>query len=248
MEFLKRAYLTIKRRIIKGLCRRYMHDYYFEPYHCGPSYSQEGEDRIIASFFASRLQRPGFYVDVGAHHPYRFSNTSLFYQLGWKGINIDPLPGTIACFNKERPRDLTIEIAVTSHGNDVKIYIFDESALSGTDRNLADSRIKEGKFKLSKTKLVKSIRLVDVFSNFIPPEQQIDFLSIDAEGSDLDILKSNDWSKFRPTLVLVEDLPESSSDRPESETSAFLRNVGYALIARTPRTLFFEERGNLTTP
>ncbi|MFT7246563.1 MAG: hypothetical protein ACI82A_003940, partial [Candidatus Azotimanducaceae bacterium] len=70
------------------------------------SWSQEGEDQILRRIFEQ--QSTGFYVDVGAHHPKRFSNTFLFYKLGWQGINIDAMPGSMALFNRERSRDLNL--------------------------------------------------------------------------------------------------------------------------------------------
>src|SRR5829696_7661265 len=74
------------------------------------SYSQEGEDLILERIFLE--QKKGFYVDVGAHHPKRFSNTFLFYKLGWFGINIDAMPGSMSAFESARPRDINLEVAI----------------------------------------------------------------------------------------------------------------------------------------
>ena len=68
------------------------------------SYSQEGEDMILRRLFEK--QKTGFYVDVGAHHPKRFSNTFFFYKKGWSGINIDAMPNSMRLFDKIRPRDI----------------------------------------------------------------------------------------------------------------------------------------------
>jgi hypothetical protein len=75
------------------------------------TYSQEGEDMVLARLFEG-LGRPGFYVDIGAHHPVRFSNTFYFYRRGWHGVNVDALPGTAMLFQRMRPRDKTIECGV----------------------------------------------------------------------------------------------------------------------------------------
>lgn len=72
----------------------------------------------------------GFYVDVGAHHPKRFSNTFYFYKKGWSGINIDAMPGSMSLFNKIRPRDINIEAAVSNEKEEVIFYIFNEVALN----------------------------------------------------------------------------------------------------------------------
>src|SRR5580658_8816405 len=75
------------------------------------SFSQEGEDMILASFFEGK--KNGFYVDVGAHHPKRFSNTHHFYIRGWRGINVDATPGSMKLFRRTRPDDINIEAAVS---------------------------------------------------------------------------------------------------------------------------------------
>ncbi len=71
------------------------------------SYSQEGEDLILQRFFETKEN--GFYIDVGAHNPTRFSNTFIFYLKGWRGINIEPTPGSKTAFDSVRPKDLNIE-------------------------------------------------------------------------------------------------------------------------------------------
>lgn len=78
------------------------------------SYAQEGEDMILHRIF--ERQSVGFYVDVGAHHPFRFSNTYLFYQKGWRGINIDAMPNSMRLFNRFRPRDINLECGISKGG------------------------------------------------------------------------------------------------------------------------------------
>lgn len=77
-------------------------------------YSQEGEDLLLSRILGDK--KDGFYVDVGAHHPFRFSNTYLLYKQGWRGINIDAMPGSMKLFNRFRPRDINIECGVASGG------------------------------------------------------------------------------------------------------------------------------------
>ncbi|MCX2716544.1 hypothetical protein OQH61_02215 [Helicobacter sp. MIT 21-1697] len=78
------------------------------------SYAQQGEDLILQEML-NNIQY-GFYVDVGAHHPFRFSNTYLFYQKGWKGINIDAMPNSMKLFSRFRPRDINIECGIALNG------------------------------------------------------------------------------------------------------------------------------------
>jgi len=102
------------------------------------SYSQEGEDLILLRIFEKK--RIGFYVDVGAHHPFRFSNTYRFYLRGWRGINIDPMPGSMRLFNKFRKRDINLELAVGENEDTLIYYMFNEPALNTFDEGLAKTR------------------------------------------------------------------------------------------------------------
>ena len=102
------------------------------------SWSQEGEDLILARLFENNAK--GFYVDVGAHHPKRFSNTYLFYKKGWTGINIDAMPGSMKSFNKLRKRDINIEKPVSDKKQILTYYAFNESALNGFSKELSEER------------------------------------------------------------------------------------------------------------
>ena len=79
--------------------------------HAQKSYSQEGEDMVLERIFAGK--KGGFYVDVGAHHPRRFSNTYFFYRKGWKGINIEPNPEAIHAFQSDRKRDTNLQCGIS---------------------------------------------------------------------------------------------------------------------------------------
>src|ERR1700726_1466588 len=81
------------------------------------AYSQDGEDMILRRLF--ERQKSGFYVDVGAHHPYRFSNTCYFYRRGWRGINIDPNPEAIAAFRRDRPHDINVCVGVSEEAGEL---------------------------------------------------------------------------------------------------------------------------------
>jgi hypothetical protein len=103
----------IKAPLPKPLLRNFerVRERWFRTY-ARESYSQEGEDMLLERFLEHR--HSGFYVDVGAHHPRRFSNTYRLYRRGWRGLNIDANPGSMALFRHVRPRDINIEAAVSS--------------------------------------------------------------------------------------------------------------------------------------
>lgn len=217
---------------------RYLRFGYFESY-AEESYAQEGEDMILRRVFET--QPTGFFIDVGAHHPRRFSNTYYFYRLGWSGINIDATPGSMRLFQHLRPRDINLEVAIASEPDILTFYVFDDPALNTFDRELAEERNANSPFRLLKTVTIQTRRLHTVLEEFLPPNTEIDFMSIDVEGFDLEVLKSNHWQYFRPTYILIECLNMDTEAINRSATAAFLRTQRYALFAKTVNTAFFKD-------
>jgi len=208
------------------------------------SYAQEGEDIILNRIF--EWKRDGFYVDVGAHHPHKYSNTYFFYLRGWRGINIDPLPGIMGAFNKLRPQDINLELAVSSSKEKLIYNSFNEPAINGFSKELSKQRDNYLHFKLVSQRTIETHTLSEILATHLPPNKVIDFLSIDVEGLDYAVLKSNDWTKYRPTVVLVEDLElHTIEDVNKSQTILFMRSCGYVPLCKTPHTVFFIEEERL---
>ena len=204
------------------------------------SYSNEGEDMVLAKFFFG--QKNGFYVDIGAHHPSRFSNTRHFYDMGWKGINIDAQPGSMLLFNKERARDINLEIPVAEKEEDLVYYIFNEPALNGFSKEISEQRDGINAWKIVKEINLRTLPLSAILDRHLPPGQPIDFLTIDVEGLDLSVLKSNNWDKFRPSIVVVEDLKNLPlAEISDGEVYNYLKSKGYYLAAKSFYTLIFCE-------
>jgi len=205
------------------------------------SYSQEGEDIILSRIFEG--QREGFYVDVGAHHPKRFSNTYIFYKRGWRGINIEPSPGSMRLFNKSRPRDINLECGVSDVAGELIYYIFDDTALNTFSEELANRNMQMGR-RLIKKITVIVYTLADILSRHIKNDKKIDFINIDVESLDLRALQSNDWDRFRPKIILVESHNFVLSDPQKSKIYNYLSLLDYSLFAKTYNTLIFIERTN----
>ncbi|MEI5984761.1 MULTISPECIES: FkbM family methyltransferase [Sphingobacterium] len=209
------------------------------------SFSQEGEDMVIRGFYEAKKGYKGVYVDVGAHHPYRFSNTNYFYKKGWRGINIEPSPDAMRWFKWFRPKDVNLNIGISESPQELTYYCFNEPALNGFSQEVSESRDGlHAKYHLLKTIPVPTLPLSDVLDKYLAPGKQIDFLSVDAEGFDLIVLKSNNWEKYKPVFVLVEEelsIPELN----KSEVYQLMLSKGYSLVAKTKRTLFFK-RSDLT--
>ncbi|OFZ51987.1 MAG: hypothetical protein A2381_00935 [Bdellovibrionales bacterium RIFOXYB1_FULL_37_110] len=202
------------------------------------SYAQEGEDLVLAYHLHNK--KTGFYIDVGAHHPMHLSNSYYFYQQGWRGINIEPMPGSLKLFNQYRPRDINLELPIAKEAKFLTYHIFNETAYNSFDKELAQSRCAINKCKMIKTIEMKTFTLAEILKSHLPPKQMIDFLTIDAEGLDLEVLESNDWEVYRPTMVLVEILNNQLENIKDNGLYQFLTNKNYKLFAKTINTYFFE--------
>lgn len=231
LQVIKRCIpLAVKRKLV-GLCKEPNEEYAIK------SYSQEGEDMVLRRIFEG--QPVGFFVDVGAHHPCRFSNTYFFYKCGWSGINIEPNPDAISAFQSIRPRDINLQFGVSDSPGQLTYYQFDEPALNTFDHEIVKSRLARTPYKLKTTSEVSVKRLDAILAEHLPENTKIDFISIDVEGFDFAVLKSNDWDLYRPKCVLVEMLNASLEDAMRGDIYQFMKNQKYVLFAKTYNTLFF---------
>jgi hypothetical protein len=204
------------------------------------SYSQEGEDLILSRFFD---KSDGFFVDVGAHHPIRFSNTFKFYELGWHGINIDCMPGSMKLFKKVRPLDINLEIPVSDVDGVLKYYIFNETALNTLSEEEANKKSQIAGYFIKEIVELQTQRLDSILDKNLPKNQRIDFMSLDVEGLDIQVLKSNDWVKYRPAFLLVEELQSSFENIiTDSPVFAFMSTCNYGLVARSYNTSLYKAK------
>ena len=198
-------------------------------------FSQSGEDQILHSIFGKKFQHSekGFYIDIGSYHPYHHSNTFMFYLNGWNGINIDARPGSKMLFDNKRPKDINLEMGVGPHQNTLKYYLIDENSTM-------NSFSKENLERIGMLKHVKKEILIDVYplrvilAQHLPKNvNRIDFLSIDVEGFELEVLKSNDWKKYRPIAVCVELSIKRIDELGENEVHQYLESLEYDSVGKT---------------
>lgn len=203
-----------------------------------PSFSQYGEDRALTPIFQGR--KNGFYVDVGAHHPLRYSNTALLHRAGWRGINIDPNPETIALFRARRPRDINLVCGVSDVAGDREYFTFSDPAVNTFDPAQAAQWKGKSWIAYLGARIVPALPLREILSAHLPAGCVIDLLNVDAEGCDLAVLESNDWDRFRPRVVVAESA-SFRADRPREDTIySFLFSKSYALIAHMGPSLIFK--------
>jgi len=201
-------------------------------------YSQEGEDLILETFFHGI--KNGLYVDIGSYHPKLYSNTYLFYLKGWRGINIDARPGSKSLFDVARPKDINIETAVGTSTVPLKYFMFDEPGLNGFSEDLSKDREANTNYKIINTIQLSISSLEKILDVYLPQATSIDFMSIDVEGFDYDVLQSNNWQKYKPKIILVETSVTDAYDQLNSPISKFLGEMGYSLVAKTYRTSFYK--------
>lgn len=182
------------------------------------AWSQDGEDICLRS----ELPESGFYVDVGAHHPDRFSVTRDLYRQGWRGINIDDKAGFWSDFSRERPRDINVKALIGAPAVR-QLTRFEESALTTLNEDRASALVAAG-WRSTAVETVHVRSLAEVLSQHVEP-RPIDFLSVDVEGLDLEVLESHDWERWPVRACLVE-VGQPAFAVPEDEISKFLRQHG----------------------
>jgi len=137
-------------------------------------------------------------VDVGAHDPIRFSNTYHFYLQSWTEINIDPRIGTKARFDALRPKDINLELGVANTESEPVYYEFKEPAFNTFDKSSVE-------YATTRTELLgESLVLVKTLSSILDVHvddgKPITFCNIDVEGLEIEVLKSNNWQRYRPLI------------------------------------------------
>tara|TARA_E500000178_G_scaffold238391_1_gene234878 strand:+ start:899 stop:1636 length:738 start_codon:yes stop_codon:yes gene_type:complete len=205
------------------------------------TYSQEGEDIILKRYFENR--KNGFYVDIGAHHPYRYSNTALLREMGWSGINIEPSPDLIEKFYRFRPEDINLNLGVSFDQGEMIFYKFNEQLINTFSEDLALSRNGKNGWKITDKILIKTVSLCNILQENINENQKIDLLSVDTEGLDYEVIKSNDWNKYRPEIIVVEMYEIMHIKHVlSSELCSFLEQKDYCVFAKTMNSVFFVDQ------
>lgn len=221
-------------------------------------YGQFGEDAVLQNIFRDMAWRRastshaekipkqvGFYVDVGAFAPIQHSNTYWFYKRGWRGINIDATPGSMRIFRRIRPRDINLELAISSHEGSLTYYCWGvPNVMNTTSKEVADQLSSQGGQRPQEI-VIPSRTLEHVLDEKLPQGQVIDFLTVDVENHNFEVIKSNNWTKYKPRIVLVEADNDSSTFEAIaiSPMVAFLKNQGYAICAWIKPTLVFKIDG-----
>ena len=192
-------------------------------------FGQEGEDILLTRVFGNKTN--GFFVDVGAHHPTRFSNTYMLSLNGWSGINIDANQHSINQFELTRSRDINICSSIGVNDVSRKYFCFAESALNTFDEEIAQMYVRNG-HKIDRIESLKTTGLGVLLDANVKPGILIDLLNIDVEGLELEVIRSNDWSKYAPVVVVVEILNVTVEQAIEHEVTRTIQTYGYVLSSK----------------
>ena len=187
------------------------------------SFSQNREDVLIDRVF----RKPsGFFIDVGAWHPIHESLTKYFSLSGWRGINIEPEPTYFAELARDRPNDINLPLAVGRTRGTAAFHILQNSAmstLSATQLAGLSPAERNGEQRVQ----IEVRTLADICAEFVTGE--IDFLKIDAEGAEGDVIAGADWQRFRPRLLVIEATKPWSSELNCAEWEPSLLSQDYAM-------------------
>jgi FkbM family methyltransferase len=202
--------------------------------------SQAGEDIIIEHFLPTK--KDGFYIDIGAHDPIKLSNTFLFHNKGWTGINIEPTPSKIWLFNFFRNKDKNLNVGVGPTVSEMNFYIFEKSMFNTFDTNEV-RELQKIDVKPIKTITVPVLPLKNILEKYAK-NKEIDIMSIDTEGQDMEVLKSNDWDKFRPRFVILETSEYKDGiiiKKPDNVFDKYMNAIGYNMVADTHINTIYEK-------
>ena len=189
-------------------------------------YGEFGEDIFINRIFKDI--KIGRYVDVGCYHPFKGSLTAQLYKKGWNGINIDLSKSSIDLFNIARKKDINLNLAISDFNGETNYY---ENSPINQQNSLIKDNDNQKKIKIQ-CKRLSSILLENHFNKF-------EYLNIDVEGSEQNVINGIDLSKYRPILITIENNNLHIKDYIKNEIYNILIKNNYTFISKTGVTNFF---------
>ncbi|WKA29698.1 FkbM family methyltransferase [Bradyrhizobium roseum] len=186
------------------------------------SYSQNLEDYHLSLAFTG--QAAGTYIDVGAGHPVADNVSFWFYERGWRGIVVEPQPELAALYQRLRPRDVAVRSLVGRHCGEMDFHVVERlHGLSTTVEGLAQKAKDLGAdYQTVRTPVTTLAKLCEKHDL-----GAIDFLKIDVEGAEGDVLFGGDWQRFRPKVIVAEAVTPLASEQGWQDWEPFLLAQGY---------------------
>ncbi|TRX57785.1 FkbM family methyltransferase [Fulvivirga sp. M361] len=201
------------------------------------SYGFSGEDRLIESLLKPKITDRGYYVEVGCNHPTLFSNTFLFYRRGWSGICIDGNKKLIKKYKFSRPKDTAICAIVSDSTKPLEYLSLTNDVLSTVERTGVEQFLEQGQ-KITSREVVKPRSLTSILDVHEVPKH-FNFLSIDAEGHDMNVLRSLDLNRYQPKLILLELENFDAKALVDNEVYQVLKDFGYIFAGIILKNVYF---------
>ena len=223
------------------LLRRFGRNTTLEGMH--PSYSQTGEDRIVKFVLDALDVKEPRYLDIGAHHPQKLSNTFLFYQAGASGVLVEPNPAFAELVRATRPRDKCLNVGMAGKsGVDVPFYVMASDTLSTFSKAEADRMVAECRQEICEVRKLEVLSVADVLDTHFPTG--VDYVSMDVEGLELELLEGFDFEKNRPAVLCIETLSYAidGTGKKADDVISFLIDHRYTVHADTHINTIFVER------
>ena len=194
------------------------------------SFAKSGDDIQLHKLIKSNS--PGAYVDIGCWHPIKASNTYFFYLRGWKGICIDPNPELESIFKKYRKNDVFVNAAISDIEKKLNYYSLKQPYDSMNTVNIDFIKHDNLDDEIKSILEIPSLSLKRVLDQNLLKADRLDFFDIDVEGFDIEVLKSNDWKKYRPKIIMIESRLNVKEDIT-SGIVTYLNIQGYRFIGKT---------------
>jgi len=207
------------------------------------SYAQCGEDLIVDFVLKALKIRAPFYLDVGAGDPVRLSNTYLFYRRGLSGVCVEPNPELCARFRRRRPRDRCLNVGIGPADQVLPFHVLDPPTLSTFSAEEARRFAAEEGARVVRVLDVPLLPLQSLCAQHCPATP--DFVSLDTEGLELEVLQSVDFQRFRPAVLCVETISYSTrgQGRKDAAVIQHMEANGYLAYGDTHvNTIFVDER------
>ena len=190
------------------------------------SYASNFEDVVLARVLNDKTD--GFFIDIGANHPEIGSVTKHFSDLGWRGINVEPDTLMLDILKKQRPRDINLSVGISRVCSEKTFYqVFQNNGLSTFDPKVA-KRLKEQGFDMLEKKL-ETISLAELAKQHIG-KRLVDFLKIDVEGHEHEVIAGADFTCLRPRILVIEATIPSSNILNHESWESILLNAGYHFV------------------
>ena len=219
----------------------FRHNNYFK------SYAQCGEDAIVDFLFRSMGVGQPYYIDIGAYHYKKLSNTFAFYQKGGKGICIEANPHSCRQIRKKRPRDICLNLAITSDREGEKdFYILNEESLSSLDEVQINQLTNSPKYHVKDIVRVPARPIALVLKEYV--NQPIDFFSLDIEANMEELINAIPFNAYRPSVLCIETLSFDPDGRGTKDKMIIdnLISQGYVVFADTYINTIFADPDRLS--